>query len=134
MMLRRVVSAVISLLAAACAPEPTTPATTDLSGKWAANAHLYTLADIRLNMVQEARGIVSGGWTAKVDGGGGGCKPLVPCDAFGNLIGRNTIAKVEIELLGAGKFEGALVEPGRLRGVLIVEASFDTITFVRAAQ
>lgn len=133
-MFRAVAGAVAMFLAAACAPEPTTPATTDLGGRWSANAHLYTLSDIRMNLVQEPRGIVSGGWTAKGDGGGGGCRPSVPCDAFGNLIGRNTISQVEIELLGAGKFEGALVEPGRLRGILVVGTSYDTITFLRAAQ
>ncbi|MDO8501564.1 MAG: hypothetical protein Q7S20_06950 [Gemmatimonadaceae bacterium] len=117
----------------ACAPEPTTPATSNLAGVWTANAHLYTLSNFRLELIQEPQGIVSGKWSARGDGGGGGCYPDIPCDAFGNLIGRNTIAQVELELLGAGKFEGALVEPDRMRGIFAVNTSYDTITFVRSS-
>ena len=112
-----------------CAPEPTTPADTSLAGTWTANAHLYSLSDFRLELIQEPQGIVSGMWFAKGDGGGGGCPVSTPCDAFGNLIGRNTIAQVELELLGAGKFEGALLEADRLRGIFSVNAAYDTITF-----
>ncbi len=115
----------------ACAPEPTTPADTNLAGTWVANAHLYTLSNFRMQIIQEPKGIVSGMWFAKGDGGGGGCPSLTPCDAFGNLIGRNTIAQVELELLGAGRFEGVLVEDNRLRGIFSVQESYDTITFVR---
>ena len=112
-----------------CAPEPTTPADTSLAGTWTANAHLYSLSDFRLELIQEPEGIVSGKWFAKGDGGGGGCPVSTPCNAFGNLIGRNTIAQVELELLGAGKFEGALLEADRLRGIFVVNAAYDTITF-----
>jgi len=84
-----------------------------------------------MNILQEPEGIVSGGWTAKGDGGKGGCPPATPCDASGLLIGRNTVAMVEIELIGAARFEGALVEPNRLRGTLAIAEDFDTITFVR---
>jgi len=121
----------MTLALAACAPEPTTPADTSLHGVWTANAHMFTLSNIRMNLVQEDEGIVSGGWTAKGDGGGGGCFPATPCDAFGSIIGRNSVAMVEIELIGAGRFEGALVEPDRLRGIFAVHTGFDTITFVR---
>ncbi len=114
-----------------CAPEPTTPADTNLGGVWTANANLFTLSNLRMDMIQEPRGIVSGGWTARGAGGGGGCLPSTPCNASGQLIGRNTVATVEIELLGAGRFEGVLVEPNRLRGVFAVSLDYDTITFVR---
>lgn len=122
---------VAACLLAGCAPEPTEPADTDLGGVWTANAHLYTLSSIRMDIVQEPAGLVSGGWSAKGDGGGGGCPVNTPCNAFGSLIGRNTVSQVEIELLGAGKFEGVLVEAGRLRGIFAVGESYDTITFVR---
>lgn len=85
-------------------------------------------------IVQEADGIVSGGWSAKGDGGGGGCLPGIPCNAFGNLIGRNLVSQVAIELLGAGKFEGTLIEPTELRGVFIVGQASDTITFFRTGE
>lgn len=114
----------------ACAPEPTTPADT-LGGVWTANAHLYTLSNFRLEILQEPNGIVSGKWFAKGDGGGGGCPVATPCNATGDLIGRNTVAQVEFELKGAGKFEGALLERNKLRGLFAVGTSYDTITFNR---
>jgi len=126
--------AALLLAVMACAPEPTTPATTDLGGSWTSSARLSTLSNLRMNLVQEPRGLVSGGWTAKGEGGGGGCSPSTPCNASGHLIGRNTIARVELELLGAGKFEGVLAEQDRLRGAFLAGTAADTITFFRISR
>lgn len=123
--------AVFILACVACAPEPTDPSSTSLAGVWTANAHLYTLSNFRMNIVQEPQGIVSGKWFAKGDGGGGGCPEATPCDATGDLIGRNTVSQVEIAMIGAGKFEGALLDDNKMRGIFAVGESFDTITFVR---
>ena len=122
------------LLVGACAPEPTTPADTDLGGVWTSNARLFTLSQFRMNLIQEPEGIVSGGWTARGEGGGGGCAPEIPCNASGIIIGRNTVAHVELELLGAGKFEGGLVEPDKMRGIFAIVTNYDTITFVRTTS
>jgi hypothetical protein len=122
---------VVILVVSACPPEPTTAAATDLGGVWTSSAHLFALSEFKMTLIQEPNGIVSGGWSAKGDGGGGGCFPEIPCNAFGNLIGRNMVSQVALELLGAGRFEGALVGPSRLRGVFIVGVGYDTITFVR---
>jgi hypothetical protein len=122
------------LLLSSCAPEPTTPAKTSLAGVWTSSAHEFALSEFKMMIVQEAAGIVSGGWSAKGDGGGGGCLPGIPCNAFGNLIGRNLVSQVAIELLGAGKFEGTLIEPTKLRGVFIVGQGSDTITFFRTGE
>ena len=119
---------------AACAPEPNSPSDESLAGVWTSSAHLYSLSNFRMTLIQEPKGIVSGSWTAKGDGGNGGCLPATPCDAAGNVIGLNTVAQVEIALLGAGRFEGTLLEQNRLRGVFAVGASYDTITFVRTGQ
>lgn len=126
---RQVIVLAVSVVAAACAPEPTTPAKTNLSGIWRSDAHLFALSQFKLTLTQEPQGIVSGGWSAKSDGNSGGCS--TPCDASGHLIGRNMVSQVELELLGAGKFEGTLVEPNRLRGIFAVQAGYDTITFVK---
>jgi len=133
-LLKPVLLSLFIAASAGCAPEPTTPATSDLSGNWIANAHLFTLSEMKVRMVQQPEGLVSGAWTAKGDGGSAGCRPAVPCDAAGGLVGRNTVSQVELELLGAGKFEGALVEDGRLRGVFLVGQDYDTITFVRVTR
>ena len=116
----------------ACAPEPTTPADTSLGGVWTANAHLYSLSDFRLEILQEPQGIVSGSWSAKPDVEGG-CPVGTTCTTSGLLIGRNTVSQVEIQLFGAGRFEGALVEPNRLRGIYAVGENYDTITFNRTS-
>ena len=122
------------MIAPGCAPEPSAPATTDLGGVWTSNAHLFALSQFRLTLTQEPNGIVSGMWSARGDGGAGGCQPGIPCDAFGNLIGVNSVSKVNLELLGAGSFEGVLMEPTRLRGAFIAPAGYDTITFVKTAK
>jgi hypothetical protein len=119
---------------AACAPEPTSPSSESLAGIWTSSAHLYSLSDFRLSLVQEPRGIVSGSWSAKSDSVDGGCLPSASCEESGDVIGRNTVAQVEIQLLGAGRFEGSHVEQNQLRGIYIVGESFDTVTFVRTGQ
>ncbi len=121
----------LGFAASACGPEPTVPATTNIAGSWTANAHLFALSNFRIEMIQEPKGIVSGKWFADGDGGGGGCLPAVPCKAFGNLIGTNTVSQVTIELLGAGRFDGVLLHDTTLRGTFTVTDNYDTITFVR---
>jgi hypothetical protein len=118
----------------ACAPEPTTPSSASLAGTWTSGAHLFSLSNMRMTLVQEPEGIVSGTWFARDDGAAGGCAGGAPCDASGSVIGRSTVAQVEIEFLGAGRFEGAQLEENRLRGIFAVAQSYDTITFIRNAQ
>jgi hypothetical protein len=122
------------MITAGCAPEPSAPATTSLQGVWTANAHLFSFSQFKLMLVQEPNGIVSGGWSARGDGGAGGCEVGVPCDAFGYLIGVSTVSKVSLELLGAGSFEGVLMEPTRLRGAFSAPGGYDTITFIKSAK
>jgi hypothetical protein len=134
---RRAIASIIMvslMIAASCAPEPSAPATTKLEGVWTANAHLFSFSQFKLTFVQEPKGIVSGTWSARGDGGAGGCAVGVPCDAFGNIIGVNTVSKVALEILGAGSFEGVLVEPTHLRGTFSAPGGYDTITFIRAAK
>jgi hypothetical protein len=128
----RIYLVTVLVSAIACAPEPTTPADTSLGGVWTANAHLYSLSDFRLEILQEPQGIVSGNWFAKQDVEGG-CPVGTTCNTSGLLIGRNSVSQVEIQLFGAGRFEGALVAPNRLRGIYAVGESYDTITFNRTS-
>jgi hypothetical protein len=132
-MKRSITTFALVILAMGCAPEPTEPADTSLAGTWKANAHLFSLSNFRLEMIQEPQGIVSGMWFADGDGGGGGCLPETPCKAFGHLIGRNTVSQIQLELLGAGQFEGVLREGSVMRGAFSVLDSYDTITFNRTS-
>ncbi len=132
-MKRSIIGLALVILAIGCAPEPTEPATTNLAGTWKADAHLYFLSNFKLEIIQEPKGIVSGMWYADGDGGGGGCFPNIPCKAFGHLIGRNTVSQIELELLGAGQFEGVLRQGDTMRGIFSVLDAYDTITFVRTS-
>ena len=133
---RAIASIILGMLtiAAGCAPEPSAPATTKLEGVWTANAHLFSFSQFKVTFVQEPKGIVSGSWSAREDGGAGGCAVGVPCDASGNIIGVNLASKIVFEILGAGSFEGVLVEPTRLRGTFSAPGGYDTITFIRSAK
>lgn len=130
---RSIAALALIILAIGCAPEPSEPADTNLAGTWQAKAHLFTMSNMRLEVIQEPQGIVSGMWYADGDGGLGGCFPDIPCKASGQLIGRNTVSQIEIELLGIGTFEGVLREGDTMRGSFAVLASYDTITFNRTS-
>jgi hypothetical protein len=119
---------------AACGPEPTEPSKTSLAGTWASNANLFGLSNIRMKIVQEPQGVVSGGWTGTGVGPAGDCPVGVTCATNGDLIGRNLVGHVNIELIRGGSFEGNLVEPQKLRGILFVGTAYDTITFVRTGN
>jgi hypothetical protein len=124
----------ILLCTIACAPEPTDPSSTSLAGTWTSSAHVFALSNIRMSLIQEPQGIVSGAWTAKRDAGSGNCTQTPSCSVSGDLIGRNTVSQVEIQVLGAGRFEGGLVESNSMRGIFAVQDAYDTITFVRSAS
>jgi hypothetical protein len=112
----------ILALAAACGPEPTTPSDKSLAGTWNSANHVFTVAGIRMQIVQEPRGIVSGQWSIRADDG---------TQSSGSIIGRNTVAQVEIQLLGLGVFEGALIDTNSMRGVFAIGEHFENISFVR---
>lgn len=113
-----------------CGPEPDSPSDESLAGTWRSTAHLYSLSNIRLEVVQEPNGVVSGKWFAHGDGGPP-CASQAPCEAFGDIIGFNTVSQVTIQLLGGAKFEGARISKDELRGVFVVNTRQDNITFTR---
>jgi hypothetical protein len=126
------VPSILFLAVAGCAPELTEPAKTSLAGTWQSTARLFGYSNIRLTMVQEPQGVVSGRWTATGIEPANQCSIGMTCN--GNLIGRNLVAHVNIDLLNIGSFEGNLVEPQKLRGVFAVSTAYDTITFVRTGN
>lgn len=128
----RLFLAIALLAACACAEDPTTPSNVSLIGSWTSTSkNLFTLSDIRMELNEQDTGVVKGKWFAKGTGGNGGCAVATPCDGFGFVVGRNTISRVEIELLGAGKFDGRLVDAQTLRGTFALGSSYDTVTFTR---
>jgi hypothetical protein len=132
--MKRSLAGIVFVIAAmACGPEPSEPAESSLAGTWKSDAHLYTMSNMRLELIQEPEGIVSGMWFAEGAGGLGGCFPNIPCSAFGHLIGRNTVSAVQLQMLGIGEFQGVLRDRDKLRGIFQVQDSYDTITFARTS-
>lgn len=122
------------ILACACAQEPSTPSDVSLIGSWSSpSVNLFTLSNIKMELNQQDTGIVRGKWTAHSTGGNAGCLVGVPCDGFGHIVGRSTVSRIEIELLGAGKFDGRLVDERTMRGIFALGDRYDTITFSRVS-
>jgi hypothetical protein len=130
----RIIVALVVVIACACAEEPSSPSSVSLIGSWSSPAvNLYTLSNIRMELNQQDTGIVRGKWTASGTGGNGGCAVATPCNASGSVVGRSTVSHVEIELLGAGKFEGRLVDSSTLEGVFELGSDIKPMIFNRTS-
>lgn len=114
----RVASAAIVLgLAAACGSEPTDPSKSDLTGRWKSFDRDLYIANIELVLTQPSPGIVIGKWRA--DGRTDNlCTPGIPCADSSMVTGRNEVAQVVLDLLGAGTFVGELARADTLKGII----------------
>lgn len=113
----RVACLALAALLAACAAEPTDPAKSDLTGTWQSFDQDLFIRNIRMVLHQPAPGIIVGKWRAdgRTDNS---CTPGVPCADSSVVTGRNEMAQVVLELLGAGTFIGELAEADTLKGVI----------------
>lgn len=101
----------------ACGREPTDPSSTDLTGEWRSFDQDLYIRNIRLVLVQPAPGIITGKWTAdgRTDNA---CTPGRACGDSSIVSGRNEVAQVVLDLLGAGTFVGELATKDTLKGVI----------------
>ena len=103
--------------ALACGSEPTDPSKSDLTGRWKSFDRDLYIANIELALTQPSPGIVIGKWRA--DGRTDNlCTPGVPCADSSIVTGRNEVAQVVLELLGAGTFVGELAKADTLKGII----------------
>lgn len=105
------------MIGAACAREPTDPSRSDLTGHWQSyDVDLY-ISSIAMELVQPSPGIVVGKWRAlgRTDNN---CTPGIFCADSSLVTGRNEVAQVVLELLGAGTFVGVLVRRDSLDGII----------------
>ncbi|HEY8164977.1 MAG TPA: hypothetical protein VIF83_05415 [Gemmatimonadaceae bacterium] len=105
------------VIGSACAREPTDPSRSDLSGIWQSyDVDLY-ISSIRMDLVQPSPGIVVGKWFAlgRTDNA---CTPGVFCADSSLVTGRNEVAQVVLDLLGAGTFVGVLASRDSLDGII----------------
>ena len=117
-------------MAIACGREPTDPSRTDLTGLWKSFDRDLYIYNIEMEITQTEPGIVIGKWRAqgRTDNR---CTPGVPCKDSSIIRGRNEVAQVVLELLGAGTFVGELVERDQLRGIIRSEGQNFHVTFAR---
>ena len=110
-----VVASVAGILA--CGMEPTDPSKSDLTGTWKSFDRDLYITNIEMTLIQPSPGIVTGKWRAqgRTDNA---CTPGVPCADSSIVTGRNEVAQVVLELLGAGTFVGELVKADTLKGII----------------
>ena len=115
---------------AACGREPTDPSSTDLTGQWRSFDRDLYITNIRLTLVQPAPGVVTGKWTA--DGRTDNvCTRGLPCGDSSIVTGRNEVAQVVLNLLGAGTFVGELAKRDTLKGIIRSQGTNYHVTFGR---
>ena len=117
-------------IAIACAAEPTDPADSDLTGAWQSFDQDLYIRNIRLDLQQPSPGIISGKWRAegRTDNA---CTPGVGCGDSSLVTGRNEVAQVVLELLGAGTFVGELATADTLKGIIRSQGKNFHVTFGR---
>ncbi|MEO5588257.1 MAG: hypothetical protein ABIS03_01635 [Gemmatimonadaceae bacterium] len=127
---KAVLLVLLAAFAAACAAEPTDPAKSDLTGVWRSfDPDLY-LRNIVMTLQQPSPGIVSGKWRA--DGhADNSCVAGLPCGDSSILTGRNEVAQVVLDLLGAGTFVGELATADTLKGIIRSQGKNFHVTFGR---
>lgn len=118
------------VVAVACGREPTDPSSTDLTGQWRSFDRDLYITNIRLTLIQPAPGVITGKWVA--DGRTDNlCTPGVPCGDSSVVSGRNEVAQVVLELLGAGTFVGELAQKDTLIGIIRSQGTNYHVTFAR---
>jgi hypothetical protein len=128
--LSNLIVAALALIVAACAAEPTDPAKSDLTGVWQSFDQDLYIRNIRLTLQQPSRGIVIGKWRA--DGRTDNvCTPGIVCADSSIVTGRNEVAQVVLELLGAGTFVGELATADTLKGIIRSQQKNFHVTFGR---
>lgn len=123
-------TAALLVVAIACGREPTDPSRTNISGQWKSFDRDLYITNIRLSLIEPSPGVVSGKWTA--DGRTDNvCTPGVPCGDSSVVTGRNEVAQVVLELLGAGTFVGELASKDTLIGIIRSQGTNFHVTFAR---
>lgn len=105
----------ISALCAECGPPLTDPSHVDLSGHWVSTDQIGPVSDIEMDIIQHEDGSVEGNWSGKaitpiV------CPPGLGTNPTGPVNGSNTVLEVRLALLGAGDFQGQIVDDKTLKG------------------
>lgn len=122
--------ALLVVALAACGADPTDPSKSDLTGTWKSFDRDLYITNIELSLMQPSPGIVIGKWRAegRTDNA---CVPGRPCGDSSIVTGRNEVAQVVLDLLGAGTFVGELARADTLKGVIRSQGKNFHVTFGR---
>ncbi len=113
-----------------CGRQPTDPSKTDISGVWQSFDQDLYIRNIQMEITQTEPGVVIGKWRAlgRTDNR---CTPGIVCKDSSVIKGRNEVAQVVLELLGAGTFVGELTSASQLKGIIRSETQNFHVTFAR---
>jgi hypothetical protein len=103
----------------ACGPSLTQPSSEDISGRWATTEPIGILSDVQISITQLRDGTVSGEWSATTLSPNPSCPPDLGPSPIGSVSGTNTVLGVYLSLLGAGDFEGQIVDSETLEGSFV---------------
>ena len=102
-------------LVESCGPPLTQPSSLDVSGHWVTSNAIGLLSDVQVTMAQQPDGTISGGWSGKAPANAL-CPPNLGLNPTGPVSGTNTVLEVRLGLVGAGDFDGQLVDSQTLKG------------------
>jgi hypothetical protein len=119
------------VLSTACGPPLTDPSSENITGRWGTADKFGPLSDMNLEITQGADGKVVGKWTAVVPGPRPVCPPELDANATGPVSGTNTVFEIRLAMLGAGDFQGQVVDENTLRGSFDSCANTYLSTFTR---
>jgi hypothetical protein len=126
----RLATVVVGL--ASCGPSLSEPASTNVSGRWQSPTKIGPLSAIVLDLTQNPDGTVAGHWSANIFPDNPPCPPdLGRSPTGGTISGTHTVLEMRIALVGAGAFEGQMVDDNNLKGSFDSCAHVYSITFVR---
>lgn len=117
--------------ALACGPELTDPADSNVTGAWTSPDTVGGIYNIRLDLVQDESGGVSGSWSGQADSVNGQCPADTGCAPTNDVTGSNTVLQLHLEILGAGSFTGQVIAADAFRGNLARGGSNFAIRFTR---
>ncbi len=108
--------AVVSAALVGCGPELTQPSSTSVSGHWTSLNQIGPLSNLSLNITQQSGGVVGGSWAGKSFPPDAVCPPNLGASPTGGVSGTNTVVEVHLSLVGAGDFDGQLIDAKNLKG------------------
>jgi hypothetical protein len=87
------------------------------------------LSGLVVDLTQAANGTLSGQWSAQVSPPNPACPPGLGSNPTGSVSGSNTVLEVRLSLLGAGDFDGQLIDSHTLSGAFVSCESGYAVTF-----